>query len=77
MDDASRMIPVQTLDDVIKATIAIAKDPQGTNAIMYYSQMIKNGKLYNVEVLYDKATNTIMHFLYTKDAVGPLSKIPK
>jgi RHS repeat-associated protein len=78
MDEAGRMIPVQTLDDIIKAPMAVVKDPRGaTNAMMHYSQMWKNGKLYNVEVLYDNATNTIMHFQYGRDAMGPFLKIPK
>jgi RHS repeat-associated protein len=77
MDEAGRMIPVQTLDDIIKAPMSIAKDPQGTSALMHYSQMWKEGKLYNVEVLYDKASNTIMHFKYSRDAMGPLLAIPK
>ncbi|MEC4048834.1 SpvB/TcaC N-terminal domain-containing protein [Flavobacterium sp. SUN046] len=77
MDEAGRMIPVQTLDDIIKAPMQVLKDPQGTNALMHYSQMWKNNKLYNVEVLYDKAANTIMHFKYTQKAIGPLQAIPK
>lgn len=32
---------------------------------------------YNLEVLYDKKTNTIMHFKYTREAIGPLLAIPK
>lgn len=68
---------VQTLDDIIKYPMQILKDPQGTNALMYYSQMWKNNKLYNVEVLYDKGANTIMHFKYTQKAIGPLQAIPK
>lgn len=77
MDEAGRMIPVQTLDDIIKAPMQVLKDLQGTNALMHYSQMWKNSKLYNVEVLYDKAANTIMHFKYTQKAIGPLQAIPK
>lgn len=75
MDDAGRMIPVQTIDDIIKAPLSVVKDPQGTNALMHYSQMWKNGKLYNAEVLYDKATNTIMHFKYTQKPLGSLPAI--
>jgi hypothetical protein len=56
MDEVGRMIPVQTLDDIIKAPTHVLKDPQGTKALMHYSQMWKNGKLYNVEVLYNKAS---------------------
>ena len=77
MDNASRMIPVQILDEIINAPLQVIKDPQGTNAMMYYSQMLKNGKLYNVEVLYDKGTNLIMHFKYTQKATGPLKSIPR
>lgn len=42
--------------------------------MMYYSQIIKNGKLYNTEILYEQSTNTILHFKYTQKAIGPLSK---
>ena len=77
MDDAGRMIPVQILNTIIRTPMKVLKDPQGTNALMYYSQMWKNGKLYNVEVLYDKSINTIMHFKYTEKALGPLQAIPK
>ncbi len=70
------MIPIQILMDIIKAPMAVVKDPRGTEALMYYSQMSKNGKLYNVEVLYDKVTNTIMHFKYSREAMVPLSLIP-
>jgi hypothetical protein len=44
---------------------------------MHYTTMYKNGKMYNLEVLYDKATNTIYHFEYTRKAIGNLPKIPK
>lgn len=77
MDEAGRMIPIQILDDIIKAPMQVLKDPQGTNALMHYSQMWKNNKLYNVEILYDKTANTIMHFKYTQKAIGPLRSIPK
>ena len=66
------------LDKVIKSPMAVTRDPQGaSNAMMYYSQVWKNGKLYNVEVLYDKATNTISHFQYTQKPIGPLTKVSK
>ncbi len=78
MNEKGRIIPIQTLDIIIKTPVAVAKDPRNaTDAIMHYSQMSKNGKLYNVEVLYDKTTNTIMHFKYGRDVMGPLPKIPK
>jgi len=69
------MIPIQTLDDIIKAPMSVVKDPQRKKALMHYSQMWKNGKLYNVEVLYDKGANTIMHFKYTKKPLGSLPAI--
>ncbi|MFE7088893.1 RHS repeat domain-containing protein, partial [Sphingobacterium spiritivorum] len=75
MTDKARAIPIQTMDDIIKAPMSEVKDPQGTSALMHYSQMWKNGKLYNVEVLYDKATNTIMHFKYTQKPLGSLPAI--
>ncbi|QVL56092.1 MAG: hypothetical protein KFB95_02485 [Simkaniaceae bacterium] len=57
--------------------MAITKDPRGAleGSRMYYSRMHRNGKLYNVEVLYDKTTNEISHFKYTPKKRGPLSKI--
>jgi len=36
---------------------------------------MKSGKQYNIEVLLDTSTNTIMHFMYTPKAIGPLSAI--
>ena len=75
MDDPGRMISIQILDDIIKAPMSVVKDPQGTKALMHYSQMWKNDKLYNVEVLYDKGINTIMHFKYTQKPLGSLPAI--
>lgn len=75
MEDTNRTIPIQTLDDIIKFPISVTKDPQGTSALMYYSQLWKDGKLYNVEVLYDQTSNTIMHFLYTRESLGSLTKL--
>jgi hypothetical protein len=39
-------------------------DPQGTGAIMYFIEMSRNGKIYQLEVLYNKITNEVWHFLY-------------
>jgi len=77
MGEVGRMVPIQILNEIIKAPMAVVKDPQGTRALMYYSQMSRNGKLYNVEVLYDKAANLVMHFKYSREAMGPLAAIPK
>ena len=49
--------------EAIKKGVA-RPDPQKRRAIMYTIQMVKNGKIYILEVLYDKATNTILHLLY-------------
>ena len=78
MNEVGRRIPLHTLDDIIKSATAITKDPQGApNAMMYYSKMWKNGKLYNAEVLYDPVTNNILHFQYTQKTIGPLPKVSK
>jgi RHS repeat-associated protein len=78
MYEVERRIPMHILDKVIKSPMAVVKDPQGaSNAMMHYSQVWKNGRLYNVEVLYDKTTNTISHFQYTQKQIGPLKKVYK
>ncbi|WP_409978434.1 RHS repeat-associated core domain-containing protein [Brevibacillus sedimenti] len=64
MNEAGRFIPVQIQQSVIKYGKGFP-DPRGTNATMYYDVMYKNGKKYNVEVLYDAETNTVFHFKYT------------
>ena len=78
MFEAERRVPMHILDKVVKSPMSVVKDPRGaSNSMMHYSQIWKNGKLYNVEVLYDKTTNTIMHFRYGRDSMGSLKKIPK
>jgi RHS repeat-associated protein len=78
MFEVERRVPIHILDKVIRSPTAFTRDPQGaSNAMMYYSQVWKNGKLYNIEVLYDKATNTISHFQYTQKPIGPLTKVSK
>ena len=74
MNNASRFVPVQTLKQAIIKGVS-RPDPQGSKALMYYTTMYKNGKKYNLEVLYDSATNTILHFKYDTRALGPLPKI--
>ena len=74
MENAGRYVPVEILKDAIQSTKGLA-DPHGTEALMHYTTMFKNGKQYNLEVLYDKASNTIMHFKYTQKAIGPLNAI--
>ena len=76
MNNPGRRVPVQILDDVIKNSKGLP-DPQGSRALMYYEQILKNGKTYNLEVLYDKVSNSIWHFQYGRGAMGPLGAIPK
>jgi hypothetical protein len=64
MANPGRYVPVSLMDDVIRNTKGFA-DPQGSSALMYYSKMYKNGKAYNLEILYDKASNSIWHFQYS------------
>ncbi|MGL4348838.1 MAG: tetratricopeptide repeat protein [Chlamydiales bacterium] len=78
MTEEGRWVPVNILEDVINSPIVVTLDPRGlSNGLMHYSQISRNGKLYNIEVLYDKATNTIEHFLYDDGAMGPLKKVKK
>jgi RHS repeat-associated protein len=74
MENPGRFVPVQTLQDAIRSTKGLA-DPKGSEALMHYTEMFKNGKQYNLEVLYGKATNTVYHFKYTQEAIGPLKAI--
>jgi hypothetical protein len=76
MENPGRRVPLQILEDVIENSESFP-DPQGTNARMYYERIFRNGKAYNLEVLYDNSTNTIMHFEYARKAMGPLEAIPK
>ncbi|MEI8125256.1 MAG: RHS repeat-associated core domain-containing protein [Parachlamydiaceae bacterium] len=78
MYESGRKIPIHILNKIIKSPMAVVKDPQATsNAMMHYSQVWKNGKLYNAEVLYDKTTNMISHFQYTQKPIGPLKYVRK
>jgi hypothetical protein len=74
MAESGRKVPIQIMDNVLKTTKGFPY-PGGSNALMHYSTMWKNGKLYNLEILYDKASNSIWHFKYTQDALGPLPLI--
>jgi hypothetical protein len=90
MENIGRFVPVQTLQSAIKYGKGFA-DPQETKAIKYYTVMYKaeskvfNGvtvnyqQAYNLEVLYEKSTNTVLHFLYTRDPLpkGGLPGIPR
>jgi len=76
MAESGRQVPVQTLQDAIRYGEPMP-DPRGSNATMYYTTMYKNGKMYNLEVLYDEATNTVYHFEYARKAMGNLPAIQK
>jgi len=76
MVNPGRFVPIQTLISAIKYGEKYV-DPQGSDAMMYYTVMYKNGEPYNLEVLYHEKTNTIFHFMYTRDSIGPLPKISK
>ncbi len=64
MANPGRAVPVQILKQAIKGSKGLA-DPRGSRALMHTTEMFKNGKAYNLEVLYDKATNSIWHFKYS------------
>ena len=74
MLDPHRKVPLQILNEAITNTKGLP-DPKGSQALMYYSRIIKNQKTYNLEILYDKSTNSIWHFKYSQKALGPLSSL--
>ena len=76
MGEGGRQVPMQTLQDAIRYG-EVMPDPRGSGASMYYTTMYKNGKMYNLEVLYDEVTNTVYHFEYARKAMGNLPAISK
>lgn len=64
MAEPGRAVPVQILEQAIKGSKGVA-DPKGSRALMHSVEMFRNGKPYKLDVLYDKATNTIWHFQYS------------
>ena len=76
MGESGCQVPVQTLQDAIRYGEAMP-DPSGSSATMYYTTMYKNGKMYNLEVLYDEVTNMVYHFEYARKVMGNLPAIPK
>jgi hypothetical protein len=74
-NNPDRFVSIQMLIDTIKTGI-VTPDPQGVNNLMmYYKQVSIRGKMYNLEVLYDSTTNTVKHFMYTPESIGPLLEI--
>jgi hypothetical protein len=77
MADPARYVPIEILRDVIKTTKG-SPDPRGAaDALVYYSPFFKDGKMYNLKVVYNTVTNTIYHFHFTVDALGFLPKIQR
>lgn len=76
MENPERAVPVEILKEAIASGYPMP-DPRESSAIMYYMIIYKNGKQYNLEVLYDPNSNKIFHFEYTRRAIGPLPKIKK
>ena len=75
MQERGRKLPIQVLKDAIETGYSVLDPQNSSNAKMYYKTICVNNKPYNLEVLYDKATNTILHFLYTSEAIGNLPAI--
>ncbi|MGE5340870.1 MAG: RHS repeat domain-containing protein, partial [Candidatus Omnitrophota bacterium] len=69
LKNPDRSVPIQILEQAMKTKGF--PDPQGSKALMYYARIYRNGKLYNLEVLYEKSKNMIYHFEYTDKAAGP------
>lgn len=75
MKDPNRYVPESVVGYVIRYPIKTGPDPRGTSATMYYSTMKRNGKLYNIEILYDSKQNRILHILYSQGQLGPMPAI--
>ena len=75
MQERGRKLPIQVLKDAIETGYSVLDPQNSSNAKMYYKTICVNNKPYNLEVLYDKATNTILHFLYTSEVIGNLPAI--
>ena len=64
LSNPDRHVPIKMIIDCIK-TGSARPDPQGTNAIMYTIDCFyRNGNRYYLEVLFDWATKTVLHFKY-------------
>ena len=73
MHDPARHVPHHILREAIRFGQSLP-DPRGA-AQAFYMVIFKNGNPYNLKVIYDRATNTVLHFHYTREAMGPLSAI--
>lgn len=77
MGEEGRQVPIKTLQDAIRYGEVIPA-PRGSNATMYYyyTTIYKNGKMYNLEVLYDEISNTVCHFEYARKAMRNCQQYP-
>ena len=76
MHEPARWVPMNLMKEVIEHPMAVVPDPRNrTNGTMYYSQISRNNKLYNIEILYDPIENRIYHFKYDPGPLGPLNKV--
>ena len=74
--DPARAVSAADLRRAVGSTPYVdPQDAAGANA--YYTTILKNGKSYNLKVVYHAESNTIFHFHYSRQAMGPLSKIKK
>ena len=64
LNNSARAVPIRFIIDCIKTGKA-RPDPRGTSAIMYtITNFYKNGVRYNLEVLFNWSTMTVLHFKY-------------
>ena len=63
MNEYGRFVPVQILDMAIKRSKGVP-DTKGSRALRHTVEMMRNGKSYKLDVVYDKQTNSIWHFVY-------------
>ncbi len=76
LGDPNRTVPMGDLMRTIKTPGV--PDPQGAvGATAHYSTIMRNGKAYNLKVVYNQQTNTIYHFHYSREAMGTLPAIKK
>ena len=76
MLDPTRTVNPSEINRAIKMTPYA--DPQGAvGASAYYMPILRNGNQYNLKVVYSRESNTVFHFHYSRQAMGPLPKIKK
>ncbi len=63
MANPNRAVPMQILEQALMSLKGIP-EPRGSRALLYTSEMWKNGEMYNLEILYYQVTNSIWYFKY-------------